>query len=1135
MRNKDIATKSEEFDVEERLEYFREIKERIGKDLAEIRESYQNGLISGREYKLYLKQEIEGKTREEWIGYCDKSIFDLMFEQKDEGEKLDEIRKIKERIEKDLAEIRGSYQNGLISGREYKLYLKQEIEGKTREEWKEYCDKSIAKSESLAVEQKDSVDRLDEIKELRERIEEDISDIKNSLENGVISKEEYYVFLNQKIDGKTRDEWKSYCDEFIAKSEIVRLADGDERERLILLNNKLKETKSIKNKIEADSNAIKKDFENGVISEEEYYGLLSKKIEGKTRDGWKEHCDKFIETSSEKLKGKRLMLVDYKPIAAVLLIAMLFGIGFMSSYTGYVTISKDFAYEQNVSLMLNSDYNYTFYSRGSLKSIRLDGTLSKNGHAKAYLERNGSLYLIFDSDRLSSSGVGSVTGLAISDENVEEVSDGKNILINGLESGRKGFEDVFKFDVESEFGWNVDSSKLCTKWDINNVMVCYGADDCCALIGLGSSGEWNSSLYLSYGRYDSGDKNLVKSQVIYADYSLDIENIYSDIVYSNVEEAVAEFYEEMISFNDICIDTCLLHGFNESSFKLVFVVEDGNLTVDSIRYSVEEDINVSKNMPSLIKEIGNITLYKNDDMIIDLNEYFEDKDGDKLNYSVYDVENINLSIRGSGFRILPEHNFTGKRYMFVTADDGYYNVSSNLFTVEVIEKPLSASEVNVTESLVKPQVVINRPVRWIKVVNVSANVVNLSVNISSDALNVSVRDMSDGTWVSEDKVKVNDNGIIKDSNVFRAEKRVEQIEKVEDKLAGKKAEIVRNEPTAISHVGAINKQLMDLKNEKNKLTGYAVASSDKGFLTMFFEWLFNADITGYAVADINEMNESSNVSVVIEEIVNNVEIEYYTEAPVSEEENLSNGKKIIISSDTHYEDILAYTYLDDAPLSSIKLYNIINNSKIETGFNSFDTNGNGLIDYIEWIVPHLSNETYEVEITVLNVQSYPTVRKNWVVRFNTSGTGNLTISASNGTSYSEMYLDNESTANSLELLELKCNESILFNKYNNYSSDGVYFVLENNSLAGLDALYNKSLTIRSIKIINYSCNSEAYHTVKVLTPGAHTQEFNFSGQMAYANNFASSNCSGGGDLTTTCYINETYYVFDEEAISANNL
>ena len=50
--------------------------------------------------------------------------------------------------------------------------------------------------------------------------------------------------------------------------------------------------------------------------------------------------------------------------------------------------------------------------------------------------------------------------------------------------------------------------------------------------------------------------------------------------------------------------------------------------------------------------------------------------------------------------------------------------------------------------------------------NASASVVNLSVNISSDALNVTVRDITDGEVISEDRVKVNDNGVLKKNKNF---------------------------------------------------------------------------------------------------------------------------------------------------------------------------------------------------------------------------------------------------------------------------------------------------------------------------------------------------------------------------------
>ncbi|MBI2140515.1 right-handed parallel beta-helix repeat-containing protein, partial [Candidatus Woesearchaeota archaeon] len=203
--------------------------------------------------------------------------------------------------------------------------------------------------------------------------------------------------------------------------------------------------------------------------------------------------------------------------------------------------------------------------------------------------------------------------------------------------------------------------------------------------------------------------------------------------------------------------------------------------------------------------------------------------------------------------------------------------------------------------------------------------------------------------------------------VYKAEKRIEQIEKAEDRLEAKKADVVEEDPTKVIEVKHFNQQLLDFQNERNELTGYVVASSPgSGFFTKLIWWLFNVDITGFAVLEEEKPLENST-SVIIDNIVNAVEVEYYTEAPVAEEENLSSGKRIVISSDIHYEDILAYTELaNEVPGANIELFWLANDSKLKVPFDAFDTNGNGLTDYIEWIVPSLSNQTYELVIEISN-------------------------------------------------------------------------------------------------------------------------------------------------------------------------
>lgn len=118
-------------------------------------------------------------------------------------------------------------------------------------------------------------------------------------------------------------------------------------------------------------------------------------------------------------------------------------------------------------------------------------------------------------------------------------------------------------------------------------------------------------------------------------------------------------------------------------------------------------------------------------------------------------------------------------------------------------------------------------------------------------------------------------------------------------------------------------------------------------------------------------------------------------------------------------------------------------------------------------------------INVINVQSYPTLNGNWTVAFNTTGTENLTITATNGTQF----------ITDLMFLELRCGNTILAPVY-----DGAKVFYE-----------------------NYSCNETGYETSKVVTTGKHTLKFEFGNSTAYAYNIVVN-----GTQPVTKYINTTF-------------
>jgi len=794
------------------------------------------------------------------------------------------------------------------------------------------------------------------IKRFEKRREEHIKEIPTSEEN-------YEKYLRLRSDGKPeviREKSKIPGWYLAKKAEIISLKEKYKQglnDKIKGFNDHIRKLKTNENKNRKKLLIKERQKELSIIARIEQEELLENEKLIKIAKN-KKINNKLFNQYKKKIYSNAKPLI---PIAIGLILLFSLVMFLPLKPTGFITVSNEFNYTDNLDLTLNNSQEYTWImdNYGKLNSLQLDGSISKEGSAKAYLEHNGRSYLIFDSLRLDNEGISDITGLAVS----ETVNENRPITISLEGGGRKDIGDVFEFKVDSGFNWDVDYNKVCTKWNIDNISLCYGSEECCALLGLENSGNWNDSLYLSYGRYNSKLNNNIKTQVIYANYSLDIESPYSDIIYSDVKETTAEFYEALIEFKDICVETCLLPSLNATSYNLKFVVENASLKINNIKYSVEKETIMNENAPLLIKSIENVTVYKNENIKINLNRYFVDEDGDNLTYAAYEIDNIRVVIENSLARIIPTYNFTGKRYIYFTASDGYYGTNSNLIEIKVVEKPLLVDDVNISEQLIKPQIVINRPVRWIKKVNVSAGVINLSINISSDALNVSVRNIKEDKIISENKLKVNDNGVIKNATAYGAEKRIEKIEKIENKLEDEKAKIIREDPTAMQEISSINKELISLQSERNKLTGYVVASKDKGLLTRFFEWLFKVDITGYAIADVSSNEDSDVTSVIIEDIIEEIEIEYYTEAPISEEEPISSGKRIVVSSDTHYEDILAYTYLNNVEKSKIRLYHIVNSSKVlVNNISYYDEDNNNLIDYIEWVVPHLSNQTYEIII-----------------------------------------------------------------------------------------------------------------------------------------------------------------------------
>ena len=67
--------------------------------------------------------------------------------------------------------------------------------------------------------------------------------------------------------------------------------------------------------------------------------------------------------------------------------------------TGKVVLSKEAVYSENLKIEKNESgtYEWNVKNPGSIKSIKATGSVTANGTAKVYIEKNGTKYLLFDS------------------------------------------------------------------------------------------------------------------------------------------------------------------------------------------------------------------------------------------------------------------------------------------------------------------------------------------------------------------------------------------------------------------------------------------------------------------------------------------------------------------------------------------------------------------------------------------------------------------------------------------------------------------------------------------------------------------------------------------------------------------
>ncbi|GEM_PF-6283743 len=116
---------------------------------------------------------------------------------------------------------------------------------------------------------------------------------------------------------------------------------------------------------------------------------------------------------------------------------------------------------------------------------------------------------------------------------------------NGLETPSQAIDFTVK---ATPIGSSLNKSLLCTWWNVFNEETllersfCYGSLQCCSFLGVERSSEyWDDTFFLYYGKGNSGTRNTVSANVVYADYSFSSSNLHSDVTYGGWQAISAVF------------------------------------------------------------------------------------------------------------------------------------------------------------------------------------------------------------------------------------------------------------------------------------------------------------------------------------------------------------------------------------------------------------------------------------------------------------------------------------------------------------------------------------------------------------------------------------------------------------------
>jgi PKD repeat protein len=268
---------------------------------------------------------------------------------------------------------------------------------------------------------------------------------------------------------------------------------------------------------------------------------------------------------------------------------------------------------------------------------------------------------------------------------------------DGIESEKAPID----FTVENTgFNWLVEEDKLCTKWEILSLdknhleNACYGSKECCNFINLDpEKPAWNDVFYLQYNKYGATRNNKVTARVIYMDLNLDTKDIYSDILYSDLDYLYAvflddDYFKESVSETQtsdkeyLKTITSLEKIKSHNNISHILLTDNNNQKIDNLnkrklQITFFHDATLAASVQGFEAQDVNwnnlekISLETNDEMIATLLKH----ENISVKKSI-SLKKLNAAIPDDKYQGTVEFNTQGLVYNVVLHCDDYYKCST---------------------------------------------------------------------------------------------------------------------------------------------------------------------------------------------------------------------------------------------------------------------------------------------------------------------------------------------------------------------------------------------------------------------------------------------------------------------------